>query len=158
MLSGVEDPRESTVVLLQKVPRRFLFSLFSIRKKFLNIYSLAANFLVTIVCNIIRFWLKYIEGRYINCGTVVRETLGLEICCVIRVRTFPFTTIIRIYSCETLTMILAMRSHGSEGYLKLTRRHLFGLYFFVSVGCLACFVTCCNNILAIFLSIIYNFG
>ena len=96
VLSGVEDPRESTVVLLQKVPRRFLFSVFSIRKKFLNIYSLAANFLVTIVCNIIRFWLKYIEGRYINCGTVVRETLGLEICCVIRVRTFPFTTIIRI--------------------------------------------------------------
>ena len=51
-------------------------------------------------------------------------------------------------------MIVAMRSHGSEGYLKRTRRHLFGLYFFVSVGCLACFVTCCNNILASLLS--YN--
>ena len=154
MLSGVEDPRESTVVLLQKVPRRFLFSVFSIRKKFLNIYSLAANFLVTIVCNIIRFWLKYIEVRYINCGTVVRETFGLEICCVIRVRTFPFTTIIRISLCETVTMIVAIMSHGSESYLKVTHRHLFGLYFFVSVRFLACFVTCCNNILAIFLS--YN--
>ena len=92
MLSGVEDPRESPVVLLRKVPRRFVFSLFSIRKKFLNFYSLAAIFLVTIVCNIIRFWLKYIEVRYINCGTVVRETLGLEIYCVVRVRMFPFTT------------------------------------------------------------------
>ena len=75
MLSGVEDPREFPVVLLRKVPRRFVFSLFSIRKKFLNFYSLAAIFLVTIVCNIIRFWLKYIEVRYINCGTVVRETV-----------------------------------------------------------------------------------
>ena len=83
-------------LLLQKVPRRFVFSLFSIKNKFLNIYSLAAIFLVTIVCNIIRFWLKHIEVRYINCGTVVRETLGLEIYCVIRVRTFPLTTIIRI--------------------------------------------------------------
>ena len=98
VLSGVEDPRESPVILLRTVPRRFVFSLFSVRKKFLNIYSLAAIFLVTIVCNIIRFWLKHIEVRYINCGTVVRETLGLEmlIYCVIRVRTFPLTTIIRI--------------------------------------------------------------
>ena len=49
MVSGVEDPQESPVVLLQKVPRRFVFSLFSFRKKFLNIYSLTAIFLVTIL-------------------------------------------------------------------------------------------------------------
>lgn len=92
VLSGVEDPRECPVVLLQKVPSRFVFSLFSLRKTFCNIYSLAAICLVTITCNIIRVWLKYIEVRYINWGTVVRETLGLEIYCVFRVRTFPFTT------------------------------------------------------------------
>ena len=55
MLSGVEDPRESPVVLLRKVPRLFLFSLFSFRtvyRRFVlsfrlqfeeNFYSLATN-------------------------------------------------------------------------------------------------------------------
>ena len=60
--------------------------------------------------------------------------------------------IIRIELCETLIMILAIRSHESE-LLETYSQTFVGLYFFVSVGFLACFVICCN-ILAISLS--YN--
>ena len=59
-------------------------------------------------------------------------------------------------------MILAIRLHGSESYLKVTRRHLFGLYFFVSVGFLAFFVNCCSVLAVLFITffqvITYNCG